>query len=79
MPNEVLKIVADNPALLNALKTVILEQFSLEEVNTNMTNDNIGQLVRSRVEGMRRVEGAFREIEKYKTPKPSGGGKNPAR
>ena len=66
MPN-ILKIIADNPALMDALKEVIYKQFNFDNVSNQMTNENIGQAVRSRIDGKILVDNAFKEIAKYKT------------
>lgn len=66
MPN-LLKIIADNPALMDALKEVIYKQFTFDNVSNLMTNENIGQVVRSRIDGKILVDNAFKEIAKYKT------------
>lgn len=77
--NEILKVIADNPALLQAVKETILKQFNLEVVTDDMTDEQIGQITRARTKGIQKVETAFSEIARYKTlsDKPPGG--NPAR
>lgn len=66
MPN-ILKIIADNPALMDALKEVIYKQFNFDNVSNRMTNEEIGEVVRSRIDGKILVDNAFGEIAKYKT------------
>lgn len=79
MDKAVLKSIADNPVLLNAVRDIILKQFSLDEINVNQSNDEMGQVVRARIVGLRKVADGFREIETYKTIKLKSEGKNPAR
>jgi hypothetical protein len=69
MPNEsVLKIIADNKVLLEALKEVFFKQFELKgSVTTTLSNDAIGQVVRARLDGLKLLESGFRELERHKT------------
>jgi hypothetical protein len=70
---------ADNSTLVAAVRAVIEKQFTLDDIQTNMTNDIIGQVVRARLDGLKKVDEAFKEIARYKTvpaPQPSS---NPAR
>lgn len=76
---EVLKLIADNPALLNALKGLLQKHFSVDTLSTNMTNENMGQLVRSRLDGLEVLERAFKEIERHRTQKDKPLSQNPAR
>ena len=64
---EILKGLADNPALFAALKELIYEKFAMDQISTSMNNEVIGQIVRANIEGKKKVEDAFREIEQYKT------------
>lgn len=80
MPNDkpILKVLADNPALLDAVKEVILRQFDLKltfQKVSELPNEQLGSLERARLAGINGVEDAFREIEKYKT-QPSKQGDN---
>lgn len=65
--NSILKGIADNQALLDAVKGVIESKFSLDVLTTSLTNEQIGQIVRARLDGLKAVKEAFKEIEKYKT------------
>lgn len=79
MENEILKIIADNQGLKNALRDLLERQFTLDEIATTMTNEAMGQVVRSRVEGLKKIDRAFKEIEGYKTFAEKPPGTNPAR
>lgn len=79
MDKNILQGLADNTALLNAIKAVIDSKFALDDVNTGMQNEAIGQVVRANIEGRARVEEAFKEILSHKSPPATTGKKNPAR
>lgn len=67
---SLLKQIADNPALLAAVKAKILEPFDsfhLWQIGRDQTNDQLGAIIRARLEGLQLVEEGFKEIEKYKT------------
>jgi len=68
MPDQILKSVADNPILLEALKTIILAEFNdIEGVDVNKNNEDLGAVTRARLEGVRRLKIAFRKIEQLKS------------
>ena len=77
--SEILKTVADNQALTEALKEVILKQFDEESVSTSLNNESLGQVTRARLDGIKKVNLAFIEIGKYKTVKEIPKEDNPAR
>lgn len=64
---EVLSQIADNPQLTEALKAVLLKQFSLDQLDNKPDNEKLGQIVRARLDGVLLVENALREIAKHKT------------
>lgn len=71
MPNnDILKAIADNPTVLNALKELLLKQFESTHINLELSDEQIGQITRSKLLGIEKVEAAFKEISKYKTPEP---------
>lgn len=65
---EILRGLADNEVLFTALKELIAEKFSMDNISTNMNNEVIGQIVRANIEGKARVELAFKDIEQCKSP-----------
>lgn len=67
MNNDILKVIADNPALLKAVRETIEKRFSLEKLDTSLDNEKMGEIVRASVEGLVKIDLAFKEIEKYKT------------
>ena len=76
---DYLKIIADHPELMRAVKEVILKQFDLSTLGINYDNETLGQFTRSRLEGREKLEIAFKEISNYKSVIPKPEGKNPAR
>jgi hypothetical protein len=64
---EILKALADNPALLEAVKKLLVDKFSVDTLSVNTSNEILGQAVRARLDGLRVVEEAFKEIAKYKS------------
>ncbi len=62
MNKAVLQGFADNDMLIQAVKDVIETEFTLDLLNTNMTNEAIGQVVRANLDGRSRVESAFAKI-----------------
>ena len=77
--NEILKSVADNSELTKALKELLLKQFNEEGVSTQLDDSSLGQVTRARLEGIKRVEQAFKQIETLKTVKETPKEDNPAR
>lgn len=82
MPPSILSVIADNQALLDAVKAEILKQFDLPSdfLGADTVSDNqLGQFLRARLSGVKAVENAFREIARYKTKDTGHSSRNPAR
>ncbi len=82
MIDPILKIIADNPALVASLRKVITDEFEIDYVSgvdINKSNEDLGALLRARLDGLRKVEGAFKKIMQCKTPSENVDNKNPAR
>ena len=77
--NELLKAIADNPALFDALKSLLKKHFSLDDIGTTYDNETLGQMVRARVDGLKKLESAFKEIAGHATLKEKEELKNPGR
>ena len=77
--NPILKSVADNADLTKALKELLLEQFKEDGGGTQLDDSSLGQVTRARLEGIKRVEQAFKQIETLKTVKETPKEDNPAR
>lgn len=65
--DQLLKIIADNPSLTEALKKTFFDKFDEDKVNNGMSNELIGQITRSRIEGLRKIDEVFKVIEHYKS------------
>ena len=76
---DILKQLADNPDLFNAVKAVLVRQFDLDGLSTQLADESLGQVVRARLEGLRKVEEGFAEILKHRTVPKSVVPDNPAR
>lgn len=75
----ILKGIADNPALLEELKKLLLAEFENEPIEVGFSNERLGELVKARLMGKRAIEVAFGKILEYKTPEPKVEGKHPGR
>lgn len=76
---SILKGFADNQLLVATVRKTIEEQFLTDAVTPDMTNETLGQITRARVEGLKRVDNAFKEIEKCKSREERKEIINPAR
>ena len=81
MPNEILRVIANDQALKDVLRELLLKQFEPPKALTDLsaTDETLGQATRARLTGLIAIEGAFREIEKYRTVRPEPLSQNPAR
>lgn len=77
--STILKTIADNPALMDELKKLLLEEFESEPIEVGFSNERLGELVKARLTGKSAVERAFSKILEYRTPQPKVEGKNPGR
>ena len=78
--NDLLKIVADNPALSAALRELLMKQFGNDSVlEASMTDEQIGQITRARLAGIDKIEAAFKEIERFRSVPVREQSPNPAR
>jgi len=76
---DILSGFANNEPLISAVRKILEEQFNASKLELNLSNEQLGERARARIDGMRRVEEAFRQIARYKTFKPKKEGVNPAR
>lgn len=81
MERPILKIVADNQGLSDAIKEVLLEEFLMEDERTDdmLSNERLGEMFRARLVGIRKVESAFKKIARYKSKDQDGPKINGAR
>lgn len=78
--NDLLKIVADNPALLQALRELLIGKFGHDEVlSASMTDEQIGQITRARLAGIDKIDAAFKEIDRLRSVPARPQSPNPAR
>jgi hypothetical protein len=79
MLNPLLKQLADNNELLEAVKAHIKERFQFDVGNmpVNMGMQELGMFVTTRMEGLQLVEQAFIDINKLKNPTKQEGVDNP--
>ncbi len=76
--NKILGILADNPALSDAVKQCIAKQFSVDNLVATDNDILLGQMVRARLVGLKALNDAFKEIEQHKTSPDVEPRENPA-
>jgi hypothetical protein len=81
MDRPILKVVADNQALTEALKEVLLEEFLNEDGRTDdaLSDAQLGQMFRARLVGIQKVESVFKKIARYRSRDTEGTKINGAR
>lgn len=77
--NPILKTLADNQSLLEALKKHLEDEFSVDLSADTLSDEHLGQLVRARTTGLKKIASALQKIASLKTMKPKQVGENPAR
>lgn len=75
----ILKGIADNPALMEELKKLFLEEFQTPGMDVNLSNESLGEMVKARLMGVSAIESVFSKILEYKTPGEKVEGKHPGR
>ena len=67
--NPILKTLADNQLLLEAVKDLLLAEFDVKWLEVSPDSDDVvlGQQMRARLVGMNKVLDVIRRIEKLKT------------
>ena len=78
MTDNILKILADNQTLSDAVKEVIAKYFSLDKLESDENDIILGQMVRARLVGLKALNDAFKEIETYKSSAGHPKKENPA-
>ena len=78
MEPNILSSLANNEALFEATKKIILEHFEEVPFSEGASDELLGQITRARHVGRQKVEEAFREIASYKVVPKSEGKENPA-
>jgi hypothetical protein len=77
--SAILKGIADNPALIDELKKLFMEEFESDPIEVDFSNERLGELVKARLMGKRAVEAVFSKIMENKTLQPKMEGKHPGR
>ncbi len=77
--DKVLSIIADNPALLAALREALEKEFSLEDFKTNYTNETLGSQVRACLVAKEGIRNALNKISQFKSQPEKKEIRNPAR
>jgi hypothetical protein len=77
--NDILKLIADNQALFEAVRTLIREPFEKLEYPSTATNEYIGQITRAKIQGLQLVEEGFKKIATFKSSPDKPVTTNPAR
>ena len=79
--NDFLKAFANNPEMFEVVKRTITDAFRNDEVNTasGASDELLGQITRARLDGLRKVESVFREMERYRDAPTGEPPANPAR
>lgn len=77
---NILSVLADNPALMEAVKTLLIKHFEGAPIITPETSDELlGQFLRAKTSGIKALEEGFKEIAQYKTVSNKQARVNPAR
>lgn len=77
--DNILKVIADNKALFDGVKSIILNEFITQPVELTLSNERLGERIRANLEGTLAIERAFTKILAYRTPENKPEPKNPAR
>ena len=78
--NEILKGLADNPMLFDAVTKAILNKFTLRFDNyRDVSNEQLGAYARARLEGLQLVDEAMSEIARLRTVQDKPDTRMPAR
>ncbi len=75
----ILKGIADNPALMEELKKLFMDEFEMPRLPVHMPNEQLGEIVRANIQGKLVIESVFDKILEYRTPGEKVVGKHPGR
>lgn len=79
MEPNILKIIADNPALLESLSNLLKAEFAESPDELGFSNERLGERARARLTGLEAIDRAFKKILLYQTVVPKPPGVNKAR
>ena len=73
-------MLADNPALMDAVKALVTKQFEgMPDLSKNPSDELLGQFLRAHVTGLEAIDKAWKELSQYKTLEEQPKQQNPAR
>lgn len=75
----ILKTIADNPALMEELRSMFLAEFESQPIEVGFSNERLGELVKARLMGKNAVDSVFNKILEYKTLPEKVEAKHPGR
>lgn len=64
---DILRAIADNPALTSVLKQLLEEAFTTPYDHTALTNEQLGEQLRARLVGLQAIKDVFKKIASYKS------------
>ncbi len=77
---NILSTLADNPALMDAVKLLVTKQFeAMPDLSKNPSDELLGQFLRAHVTGLKAIDDAWKELAQYKTTPDKEQRVNPAR
>lgn len=77
---NILSVLADNPALMEAVKLLVTKQFEKPPAMGPDTSDLVlGQFLRAHITGLEAIDNAWKELVQYRTVVEVKRDKNPAR
>lgn len=78
--NDLIRSFVNNKEVFEVVKNAVLDRFREEKVDPKILSDEqIGQITRARLDGLERVEAVFREMERYRVQPTPPEPLNPAR
>ncbi len=79
-PKNILSVLADNPALMDAVKALLIKQFDMPtNLGPGTSDEVLGQYFRAKMSGTKAIEDAWKELSQYKTVEDKPERVNPAR
>jgi hypothetical protein len=70
MEPNLLKIIADNPALLESLRKLLESEFVESPDELGFSNERLGERVRARLTGLQAIDEAFKKILTHRSVQP---------
>lgn len=68
MDKQILQVLANNEALMEAVRDIIISKFEITDIQDGIIDDlRLGQMTRARLVGIKKINEAFKEINQYKT------------